>query len=72
MVKSGQNIWKHSRNKTGQKTACPDRATFSQIWNKKSQDLRSGSCLDLIWAIQIFGYLDIYAKKAITGATQYL
>jgi hypothetical protein len=46
-------------------------ATFSQIWNKKSQDLRSGTGLEQIWKIQIFGYMDIYAKKAISEYTQY-
>ena len=43
----------------GQKTACPDMATFLPNFGKKSQDSRFGRDLAEVWNIQIFGNLNI-------------
>ncbi len=43
----------------GQKTACPDMATFLPNFYKKSQDLRSGRDFAEVWNIQVFGNLNI-------------
>ena len=43
---------------------------FPQIFTKKSQVWALGTDWERIWPFQIFGYLDVWAKKRIMTGTQ--